>query len=156
MPLVARLFRDYEAWLGISLCFQGFDDEVAGLPGAYAPPAGGLWLARQEARAVGVVGLRPLDPPEVCEIKRLWVDPSAQGAGLGRRLTQTVLDAARARGYRILRLDSLPQLETALALYRDLGFQACPPYSDSHLPGMVFLEKDLRQSAPSERRDAPL
>ncbi len=146
MEIVARLFRNYETWLGFSLCFQGFDKEVASLPGLYAPLRGGLWLAWSGADAVAVVGLRPLAGDEVCEMKRLWVEPSAQGLGLGRRLAELCVTAARQRGYRSMRLDTLPKLTTAIALYRSMGFQVCSRYNDNNLPGVLFLEKDLAQS----------
>ncbi len=148
MKEVVRLFRDYEAWLGVSLCFQGFDEEVATLPGFYAPPKGGLWLAwrRDEAReedAVGVIGLRPLADAHSCEMKRLWVDPSAQGSGLGRRLAERCVAEARARGYRSLCLDTLPKLDAAQALYQTMGFRACSRYNDNNLPGVLFFQLDL-------------
>ncbi len=143
MAAVARLFRDYEAWLGVPLCLQGFDEEVASLPGFYAPPAGGLWLAWLGERAVAVVGLRALPEPGCCEMKRLWVAPETQGLGLGRRLAETCLDAARALGYRRMRLDTLPKLTAALALYRSMEFRTCERYNDNNLPGVLFLEKEL-------------
>lgn len=143
MAEVTRLFRDYEAWLGVPLCLQGFDEEVASLPGIYAPPAGGLWLAWLGERAVAVIGLRALPEPGSCEMKRLWVDPEAQGLGLGRHLAETCLAAARSKGYRLMRLDTLPKLTAALALYHSMGFRACDRYNDNNLPGVLFLERDL-------------
>lgn len=145
MPIVARLFRDYEAWLGVSLCFQDFDKEVASLPGFYAAPKGGLWLGWRGDAAVGVVGLRPLADPGTCEMKRLWVDPAEQGSGLGRRLACLCIDEARARGYTRLCLDTLPKLDKARTLYRSLGFCACERYNDNNLPGVLFYELDLTQ-----------
>ncbi len=141
--VVARLFRDYEAWLGVSLCFQGFEEELAGLPGAYAAPAGGLWLGWQERKPVGVVGLKPLGDDGDCEMKRLWVEPSMQGQGLGWRLAQTCIEAARGKGYRRMRLDTLPKLAKAIEIYRTMGFKPSSPYYDNPLPGVLYLEKDL-------------
>ncbi len=143
MAEVARLFRAYEAWLGVPLCFYGFDEEVASLPGFYAPPSGALWLAWHQGRAVGVIGLRALEDEGACEMKRLWVEPSQQGSGLGRRLAETCVLGARERGYRVMRLDTLPKLTAAIALYRSMGFYACERYNDNNLPGVFFLEKDL-------------
>lgn len=143
--LVADLFRAYEAWLGISLCFQGFEAEVEGLPGCYAAPAGGLWLAWVAGRAVGVVGLRPLGGG-VCEMKRLWVLPEAQGLGLGRRLAEVCVAEAAAKGYRLLALDSLPRLEKAIQLYRGMGFRDAAPRYDGGGVDLVFMEKDLSSS----------
>ncbi len=145
MGEVARLFRDYEAWLGVSLCFQGFEQEVASLPGVYAPPAGGLWLVWRDGKAVAVVGLRALGCAGSCEMKRLWVDPSAQGLGLGRRLAELCVAEARARGYVTMRLDTLPTLTAAIALYETMGFRSSERYNDNNLPGVLFLEKDLTQ-----------
>ncbi len=142
---VAALFRDYEAWLGVSLCFQGFEEELAGLPGTYAPPAGGLWLAWDEGRPVGVVGLRPLAEDGDCEMKRLWVEPGVQGRGLGWRLAETCIAAARERGYRRMRLDTLPKLGKAIEIYRAMGFAPSTPYNDNPMPGVLFMEKDLAQ-----------
>lgn len=150
MTRVARLFRDYEAWLGVSLCFQDFDKEVASLPGFYAPPKGGLWLAWRGEEAVAVVGLRPLEEPGTCEMKRLWVDPSAQGLGLGRALAELCVASAAARGYRRMRLDTLPKLTAAQALYRSMGFRSCTRYNDNNLPGVLFFERDL-QAGVTER-----
>ncbi|MEO1192111.1 MAG: GNAT family N-acetyltransferase [Pseudomonadota bacterium] len=143
MAEVARLFRAYEAWLQVPLCLEGFEAEVASLPGFYIAPAGGLWLARVEGRACGVVGLRPLEIAGACEMKRLWVEPSAQGLGLGRRLAETALAGAKERGYSRLLIDTLPKLETALALYRALGFRPRNRYNDNALPGVLFFEKDM-------------
>ena len=143
MDEVRRLFRAYQAWLRVDLCYQNFDAELAGLPGAYAAPGGGLWLAVAEGAAVGAVALRPLDGDGSAEMKRLWVQPEAQGLGLGRALIDACLDAARAAGYRRVKLDSLPRLEAAMALYEACGFRPCPRYNDNALPEAVFLEKDL-------------
>lgn len=140
MQEVRRLFRAYQDWLGVDLCFQGFEAELQDLPGAYAPPGGCLLLAKTAAGEVaGVVGVRPLAPPAVCEMKRLYVDPAFRGHGLGRRLAEASLVFARRAGYREIKLDTLPRLAAAIVLYRDLGFHDTAPYNDNPLPGVMFL-----------------
>lgn len=136
MELVRALFREYQVGLGIDLCFQSFEEELAGLPGRYAPPGGGILLAGD---GLGVVALRALDP-FTAEMKRLYVRPAAQGMGLGRALAEAVIDLARRRGYSRLRLDTLPQMGTAIALYRKLGFVDIPPYTVNPIAGALYLE----------------
>ena len=146
MPLVHALFVEYADWLDFDLCFQGFDEELATLPGKYAPLAGGLWLARVGGALAGVVGLRPLDGG-VCELKRLWVRPDFRGHGLGRRLTEAAVAAARAAGYRSMRLDTIGGLmQEARVLYESLGFRETAPYYRNPHPGADYLELDLRPS----------
>jgi ribosomal protein S18 acetylase RimI-like enzyme len=145
MGLVHELFVEYAEWLDFDLCFQDFDQELATLPGKYAPPEGGLWLARVGGAVAGVVGMRPLDEG-VCELKRLWVRPAFRGHGLGRRLTETAIAAARAAGYRVLRLDTIgSQMQAAGALYRALGFRETAPYYDNPHPEVLYLELDVAQ-----------
>ncbi|HQR11398.1 MAG TPA: GNAT family N-acetyltransferase [Casimicrobiaceae bacterium] len=136
------LFEEYAEWLAVDLCFQGFAEELATLPGAYAPPHGMLLLAGQGSDAVGCIALRPLaDSAQqmVAEVKRLYVRPSARGTGLGRRLVQSVIDGARAIGYRELKLDTLAQMRDAQALYARLGFRECEPYYVNPIPGTVYM-----------------
>lgn len=142
MAVVRTLFLEYQAWLGVDLCFQGFEQELAGLPGGYVPPGGGLWLARDADEVAGVVGLRAIQPG-VAEMKRLWVRPAYRGHGLGRRLAQTAVSAARAAGYRSLCLDTLGHMTAAHRLYRSLGFQEIPAYYDNPLEDVRYLELDL-------------
>jgi putative acetyltransferase len=136
------LFIEYQQWLGVDLCFQGFDAELANLPGAYRPPAGGLWLARVGGAVAGCVALRPLEGG-MCEMKRLWVRPAFRGHGLGRRLAETCLAAARAAGHRAICLDTLGNMAAAHALYADLGFREVPAYYDNPLEDVRYLKLDL-------------
>lgn len=139
MDTVRTLFREYQAGLGVSLCFQDFETELAELPGKYVDPSGCLLLATSDGRAAGVVALRALDGG-ICEMKRLYVRPAARGRGLGRKLAVSVVDEARKRGHRAMRLDTLPQLAAAIELYRSLGFVEIGNYCDNPIPGARFFE----------------
>jgi len=138
-----QLFKEYEASLGIELTFQGFAREVAALPGAYAPPAGRLFLATDGLEPGGCVALRSLGAG-LCEMKRLYVRPAARGVRLGRRLAETVIREARAIGYARMRLDTLPSMKEAFALYQTLGFREIAPYYDNPIVGTRFMELDLQ------------
>lgn len=137
-----QLFREYEAWLGVDLCFQGFEEELAGLPGEYAPPGGALFLARDETDVAGCAALRR-ESEATGEMKRLFVRDRFRGLGLGRALTEAVLAEARRLGYARIRLDTLSSMTEALALYRSLGFHAIPPYRVNPLEGALFFELGL-------------
>jgi ribosomal protein S18 acetylase RimI-like enzyme len=139
---VRALFREYADSLGFPLDFQGFDRELAELPGDYAPPRGMLLLAEVDGAAAGCAALRPF-AGDVAELKRLYVRPAYRGLGLGRRLTETALADARDRGYRRVRLDTVPGMETAQALYVALGFREIRPYRPNPIPGARFLELEL-------------
>ncbi len=143
------LFVEYAQWLGVDLCFQGFDEELATLPGAYARPRGRLLLAGPPGEAFGCIALRPLDAVDgdaaagVGEVKRLYVRPAARNAGWGRRLAERLVADARAIGYAELKLDTLDWMQSARALYGALGFRACAPYYDNPLPGVVYMSLSL-------------
>ncbi|MGH7113607.1 MAG: GNAT family N-acetyltransferase [Stellaceae bacterium] len=142
---VRGLFREYAEGLGIDLAFQGFEEELARLPGKYARPGGDLLLAWDEGgAALGCVGLRPLDRAGACELKRLYVRLAARGAGLGRALATAIIDRATATGYCEIVLDTLPWLSSAIALYSALGFEPIPPYSQNALPGTLYFHRRLR------------
>jgi ribosomal protein S18 acetylase RimI-like enzyme len=141
---IVALLRRYETGLGVSLCFQGFEAEVAGLPGAYAPPRGQMLLARasDDGQLIGVVALRPVpDSSGVCEMKRLYVSASVRGLGLGRTLALAIMEEASRLGYCRMCLDTLPTMTEAQALYRSLGFRQTG-VSRSH-PTVLLFEREL-------------
>lgn len=143
MQTARELFLEYADWLQIDLCFQGFAEELSTLPGAYAPPDGRLLLA-EYGSAAGCVALRRLAVDATgaaCELKRLWVRSGFRRRQVGRALAESALAAARAIGYRQMKLDTVPAImPAAVALYRELGFTDCAPYYQSPIPGSLYME----------------
>jgi ribosomal protein S18 acetylase RimI-like enzyme len=137
-----RLLEEYAESLGDDVCLQGFDEELATLPGKYAPPDGRLLVATQGADIAGCVALRRLDQG-ICEMKRLYVRPAFRSRGVGRVLTEEITRQAGTAGYRCMRLDTLPTMVSALTLYRQLGFREIPPYGSNPADGALFLELQL-------------
>ena len=125
---VRRLFRDYEAHLGVDLCFQNFEQELACLPGKYAAPSGALLIGLTEGEVTGCVALRELDAG-VCEMKRLFVRPESRRTGVGRQLAHEVIEVACEQGYSLMRLDTLDRLKEAMRLYESLGFRKTEPFT---------------------------
>ncbi|SRR6266404_892375 len=140
-----ELFEEYAAWLGINLCFQNFDKELAELPGDYAPPSGRLFLADDGDDVMGCVALRKIGD-SVGEMKRLYVRPQFRGRGLGRTLTEKLIAEAKQIDYASLRLDTLPgKMDQAIAMYRSLGFKEIAPYYKNPVEGATFMELILDQ-----------
>src|SRR5437867_1695699 len=154
MAAVRQLFVEYARSLNIVLCFQGFEQELAELPGCYAPPPGRLLLALEGEAVVGCVALRKIDDG-ICELKRLYVRPAFRGMGAGRLLVTAVLEAARQCGYRVMRLDTLVSMKEAKALYESFGFVRIAPYYENPSTETVFMELNLQGNStlqhPSSR-----
>src|SRR5512133_851479 len=139
---VRELFAEYASSLNVDLCFQNFEAELASLPGDYAPPRGALMLAWSQHELVGCCALRPLDAvdyPNACEMKRLYVRPALRGGGVGRRLAEAVMEAAQQAGYAYMLLDTLSEMETARAMYQELGVTEVPPYYYNPIEGAHYL-----------------
>lgn len=151
---VAELFREYANSLEFTLEFQDFDQELRSLPGEYAEPGGTLLLATVAGNVAGCVGLRPLARYS-CEMKRLYVRPPFRRHGVGRALARAVVGAAGSRGYRWMRLDTVPGMTSAISLYRSLGFVEIAPYRYNPVPGALFFELDLHPANEPVRRPNP-
>lgn len=146
MDHTRAIFQEYAASLKVDLCFQGFEQELLDLPGDYAVPRGALLLAWIDGVLAGCCALRPLDSSDyanAAEMKRLFVRPASRGLGLGRLLTEAILDAARAAGFSCVLLDTLDDMESARALYEDLGFVEIPPYYHNPYAGAHYLKVDI-------------
>ncbi|MCB1987894.1 MAG: GNAT family N-acetyltransferase [Nitrospirota bacterium] len=146
LAVLRELFQEYAENLAVDLCFQQFDTELATLPGDYADPRGALLLALVDGEPAGCCALRPLDAtdyPNASEMKRLYVRRAFRGFGLGRQLAEAALDAARQRGYACVLLDTLDDMESARALYTELGFVEIPPYYHNPIPGAHYLKVDI-------------
>ena len=146
MEAVRDIFGEYAHALRVDLCFQDFDNELAQLPGDYAEPRGALLLAEVEGAIAGCCALRPLDAadyPNASEMKRLYVRKAFRGFGLGRELAEAMLDRARQAGYACVLLDTLDDMESARALYTDLGFEEIPPYYHNPIPGAHYLKVEI-------------
>jgi GNAT superfamily N-acetyltransferase len=144
LAAAVKLFRAYASSLDIDLSYQNFEAEMAAMPGQYAPPAGELLLARgARGTPVGCVGLRPIEPQGCCEMKRLYVCPQRRGSGLGERLVGAILREAARIGYREIRLDTLPSMAGAIALYRKFGFEPTEPYYDTPVIDTIFMRRSL-------------
>ena len=140
---IRELFREYEAWLGLDLCFQGFEAELASLPGKYAMPSGRLYIAYVDGRPAGCIALRPLGSG-VCEMKRLFVRAGFRGHKLGMRLVRKLIEEARSAGYSKMRLDTIPpKMGKAVSLYQSHGFEQIPAYYDNPHPDVLFMELAL-------------
>lgn len=141
---VSELFRAYAASLDVDLCFQGFEAELAAMPGKYAPPKGELLIARNaQGGPIGCVALRPIEPEGACEMKRLYVVPDGRGLGLGGKLVTMLLAEARRIGYREIWLDTLPSMTGAISLYGKLGFEPMDAYYATPVGGTIFLRRIL-------------
>ena len=146
LDAVRTLFAEYAQSLSIDLCFQNFAAELQNLPGDYAAPRGGLLLALVDGAVAGCCALRPLDTadyPNAAEMKRLYVRKAFRGFGLGRQLTEGILDVARQAGYACVLLDTLDEMESARALYADLGFEESPPYYHNPIAGSHYLKVNI-------------
>lgn len=143
METVRSLFREYENWLGMSLCFQGFEEELQTLPGKYAEPKGRIFVAYIEENPVGCIALRKLENG-ICEMKRLYLRDAARGRGIGKDLIEKVIEEARSIGYKKMRLDTYPpKMGKAVGLYESHGFRKIPPYYENPHGDTLFMELEL-------------
>jgi ribosomal protein S18 acetylase RimI-like enzyme len=142
LPDVRAMLAEYVAWIGLDLAFQEIDAELDGLPGEYVPPRGALFVAAGRDALAGMIAFRPIDGA-ICEMKRLFVRPAARGRGLARRLIARAMDEARRAGYAEMRLDTLPMMGDAQALYEALGFADIEPYYETPIAGTRFMARLL-------------
>ena len=142
IPIVRELFQEYASDMGLNLCFQGFTEELATLPGRYVPPEGRLLLGDRDGQPVACVAMRRI-ADDVCEMKRLYVRPAFRGRGLGRALAEAVIVSARNVGYRAVKLNTLASMKPAVALYESLGFHRTTAYYENSLPDVLYFELQL-------------
>ena len=148
LDVVKSLFRAYVDWLGIDLSYQGFEEELAGMPGKYAPPGGALFVAKAaDGKILGCVGLRAFDDQGRCEMKRLYVLPEGRGKRVGSALVGRVIEAAAGAGYSEMLLDTLPTMTGAIKLYRAAGFEEVPAYYETPIRETVFFRKVLQAAS---------
>ncbi len=138
-----RLFMEYAKSLNFNLCFQGFDKELAELPGEYAPPSGRLLLSFDDDKLAGCVCLRKIDN-NICEMKRLYLRSEFRGKGIGRKMAAEIIKVAKKIGYQKMRLDTVPMMTEAISLYRSLDFAEIGPYRENPVPGAIFMELALK------------
>lgn len=150
LETVRKLFREYEAGIQVDLCFQGFEKEMAELPGEYARPSGRLLLAFDEDEVAGCGAMRRLEG-DVCEMKRLYVRPEHQGKSIGAGLARELIQQAREAGYSRMRLDTMPSMTRAIAMYRLLGFREIGAYRFNPVPGALFFELRLTEADSSRK-----
>lgn len=142
MDSVRTMFVEYSKELGVDMCFQGFEDELESLPGRYAEPLGRILFAECDGDLAGIVAMRPTGDCDV-EMKRLFVRPQARGQGIGRMLAEYLVEEARGLAHRAMILDTLPNLDAAVALYRDMGFEETAPYYDNPIEGVLYMRLEL-------------
>lgn len=145
MEEVRRLFLDYEKWLNVDLCFQGFEKEVNSLPGKYAPPEGRLYIVKMDGKYIGCIALRKIDDG-ICEMKRLYLTEDARGKGIGNKLIELIIQDAKNIGYKKMRLDTIKEkMPKAVSLYESHGFHKIEQYYNNPNPHTLFMELDLRK-----------
>jgi ribosomal protein S18 acetylase RimI-like enzyme len=146
IPAIKELFLEYARAIGIDLCFQNFDKELANLPGKYALPDGALLIAKSSGKVCGCVALRNFDD-QVCEMKRLYVKPEFRKIGLGKDLVKRIISEAKKRGYKFMRLDTLATMQSAIKLYESFGFYEIPAYTFNPISGAVYMELKILEKA---------